>query len=141
MSETTLPISESNNLVKKVENVADKLRRFAILNAQGWAPESDTTLSGEIVSIVRGESAEYADYPIVTLEKEDGEFVAIHAFHTLLQEPLRIAKAKVGDTLDIWYGGERPVKSTKGTKDERNYHLYSVLVNGENPEHAEPWEW
>lgn len=72
----------------------------------GWQPEPGEVLTGEIVDITSG-SSEYGRYPIVVISrKDDGQNVAVHAFHYTLKNRLVEMRPKVGHELTIRFFGE-----------------------------------
>jgi hypothetical protein len=64
-------------------------------------------------------------YPIVTIRAENGDELAVHAFHTVLANELARIRPKVGDELGIRYGGR-----VRGENSRSSYHSYRVRSRG-----------
>lgn len=62
-------------------------------------------------------------YPLLRVKTETGEFVAVHAFHTVLANAIAREGVKAGDRIGIKYLGE--VKAANGTP----YNNYKVAVD------------
>ena len=88
--------------------------------AAGWQHEVDVPLRGAVTGISEREG-KYGTYKIVTAEKEDGDAVAIHAFHSVLAQEL--TDVKVGDRLEVTYLGKRESKAGKP------FHAYLVDIS------------
>ena len=97
--------------------------------AEAWRPEPGDRLIGEVVSISE-RAAGYGAYPIVTVQPEEGEPLAIHAFRTVLASKLAEAGPKIGETVGVEYLGEV-------TTGDRPYHAYKVAVD--RPEKGVDW--
>lgn len=135
------------------EDMTPLARNIAIATAAAWLPESGAFLTGELVMVRKGDSA-YGDYPVLIIDphdgnKEPGKFVAVHAFHTILQTELLKLRPKSGDVLTFAYMGQEEsnaskrayaaavatangdaTKLTKAETDRVFYHLY-VLLTGD----------
>jgi hypothetical protein len=85
--------------------------------APGWQPEIDVPLEGNITAISEREGR-YGPYKIYTIEN-DGEEVAVHAFHSVLANELEAVE--VGNQVEITYLGKRPTKS-----GDKTFHAYRV---------------
>jgi hypothetical protein len=85
--------------------------------AMGWQPEVDVPLSGTVTAISEREG-KYGNYRIVTAEKDDGEAIAIHAFHSVLAQEL--TNVGVGDSITVTYLGKKTSKAGKP------FHAYRV---------------
>jgi hypothetical protein len=97
--------------------------------APAWRPERGEKLVGEVVAISE-RTGGYGSYPIVTLRRDDGGEVAIHAFHQVLAARLAEVQPKVGEHLGVKYEGEI-------NGGERRYHSYRVVVD--RPERPINW--
>jgi hypothetical protein len=86
----------------------------------GWKPDPGASITGQVIDIATGDGG-YGVYPIVTLRTEQGDEIAIHAFHTVLRTELARRRPKIGDTVGITYHGKRANASGKG-----EYHSYRV---------------
>ena len=77
-------------------------------------------LIGTVVDLDERDSA-YGDepYPIVTVETDDGNELAFHAFHTVARNELAKQRPVVGERIGIAYHGK---------KDGKNYESYRVIV-------------
>jgi hypothetical protein len=99
--------------------------------AEGWRPEPGDILRGDVVDVTMAEDRFNARkrYPIVTIARqEDGEKVAVHAFHQVLQNALRSVRPMPGDSLAIKYTGRKARKGDdEATTDDRDkFHVYQV---------------
>jgi hypothetical protein len=56
--------------------------------APGWRPEPGDVLIGEVAGLDERPGFAGEVYPIVTVHCEDGSYVAVHAFHTVLRGEL-----------------------------------------------------
>lgn len=99
-----------------------------IKGAEAIRPVPGEAITGTIVTVVKRESAEYADYPCVILDI-DGEYRAFHAFHEVAQNELREAKARPGMEVVIMYHGKRQHNSEvdPDTGEPKQYHGYTVV--------------
>lgn len=105
--------------------------RLDVEFAPAWRPDPGDKLSGEVVGI--GERAgEYGSYPIVTLRRDDGEELALHAFHSVLASELAALRPKLGDRLAVRYDGKKQTRTGTGS-----YHGYKVVKDGD--EQAVDW--
>lgn len=95
-------------------------------NAEGWRPEVGEVIVGTVTDIARAFS-EFKEgyYPIVTIEKEDGEQVAIHCFHTVLYNRVVELQPKVGEIIGIKY-----VSATEKDGKKNKAAVYNVRVKG-----------
>lgn len=123
---------KSSPVVAPDEEMATFIRNRNLAKAQAWLPEPDTTIVATVVGLRLGSTEEYGDYPIIVYSLDNGEFIAVHAFHTLLRERL----AELGTDI-----GKRQILSYLGTKASRKrvdskgnpveYHDYYVENAGE----------
>lgn len=88
--------------------------------APGWKPKAGDKLVGVVVDVTERDGS-YGRYPIVTIRVEDGDELAVHAFHEVLQSELAKVAPKPGDELGIAYLGKH---------EERGYHRYRVARAG-----------
>jgi hypothetical protein len=89
--------------------------------APGWQPEVDVPLVATVTAISEREG-KYGPYKIYATEKDDGSAVAVHAFHSVLEQDL--ADVQVGDGIEVTYLGKRPTKS-----GDKTFHAYRVVVS------------
>jgi hypothetical protein len=118
-------------------DVDARSRNLKILGAPAWIPTPGTTMTARFIALRKGGiGSEYGVYPILTVEDaESGEFVSVHAFHTLLKNKLvgdgtpanPGLRPKIGDVMTLHYEGTRPSKRLDKKGDPIDYHLYYVL--------------
>ncbi len=84
--------------------------------AAGWKPKPGDKIVGTVIE-KETRNGGYDDYDIVTVEKGDGEAVAIHAFHEVLASKLK--SVTVGETIGVKYIGP--------PSGDRNYYAYKVV--------------
>lgn len=92
--------------------------------AEGWRPKDGDTLIGRVTDLSMGNS-EYGSYPIVTVQPEDGDAVAVHCFHTSLNNQMQQIRPRVGETVGIKFKGKTKTKDGK-----REVAVYVVKVKG-----------
>lgn len=93
--------------------------------AEAWMPEEGDKLIG-IVTDIDTRSSEYGDdYTILTIETEDGEAWAFHAFRTVARNEVAKANPQVGDKVGVKYLG---VSTKEPPKGQSAPHLYRVIV-------------
>jgi hypothetical protein len=143
---------------RDTDRLTEVRRKIALQTAPAWLPEEGAILTGAVEMVKRGES-EYGAYPIVVLSVQSidpnpdgvvgGSFVAIHAFHSLLQDELLKIRPVTGDVLTFAYMGQQETneskrsyaaavlqasgdatKIAKAEQDRTFYHLY-VLMTGD----------
>jgi len=104
--------------------------------AEGWRPKPGDVLIGEVVALAEREGFAGLRYPVVEVKTDEGDYVAIHAFHVVLRDELERQRPKVGDRLGVAYHG-------LVEKGESRYELYRVKVvriDEHDPARAEP-DW
>lgn len=120
-------------------------RNLKILAAPAWIPAPDTTMTAKFVALRKGGiDSEYGVYPMLTVENiETGEYVTVHAFHTLLKTRILEMRPKLGDTLTLHYAGVMDSKKIdKKTGKPMQYHLYYVLEgDGSSPLNIDEWDY
>jgi hypothetical protein len=94
--------------------------------APGWRPEPGDTVTGEVISVDMAEN-QYGPYPVVTVQQEDGEKIALHAFHTVLRNAFERARPMPGIKLAVRYTGEI-TKYKNGRTLDNPYHGYQVRM-------------
>jgi hypothetical protein len=94
-------------------------------NARAWRPDQDdeALLVGEVVDIDSGSSEYQGTYPILTIRKDDGEEVAVHAFHTVIKNELIRQRPKAGERIGIKFLGEQPTKPGSPYKSFIGYRV------------------
>lgn len=96
--------------------------------APAWRPEEGDVITGNVVSITQRQG-DFDPYWIVTLEKDDGQREAIHAFHTRARQELERIRPQVGHRIAMKYLGKRQGKTY-------SYHDYRGAT-----ENAPSVEW
>lgn len=94
--------------------------------APGWRPEPGSMVKGEVISVDMAEN-QYGPYPVVTVQQEDGEKIALHAFHTVFRNALERARPMPGARIAVRYVGE-VTKDRNGRQLDRAYHGYQVRM-------------
>lgn len=87
----------------------------------GWRPEPGDTISGKVTDLDMAADIGWGPYPIVTIAREDGTEVSVHAFHQTLRSKLEQIRPQIGDPLNVTYIGKQ-----SGKGDSPDYHLYRV---------------
>jgi len=102
------------------------------VEAVAWRPDDpkadgnhDNPIEGVLTGVEMFTGGEWDDYPILFLELDNGEQVAVHCFRTLLKNKVIELAPKYGERLKIGYGGEHKPKG-----GGRAYHLYRVAIVG-----------
>jgi hypothetical protein len=102
-------------------------------NARAWRPDDgtdDAFVEGEIVNIDQGTSDYKGIYPIVTLRKDDGEEIAVHAFRTVLLNKFIELQPKIGERIGITYLGEIEAKPGSPYKTYIGYKVELERASG-----------
>lgn len=97
--------------------------------AEAWRPKPGEQVIGVVTAISEREGG-FGKYPILTIQPDEGEPVAVHAFRTVLASKLAEASPKIAERLGVMYIGE-----VDG--GERRYHSYRVAVD--RPEQGVDW--
>ena len=107
----------------------------------GWRPKPGDTISGIVIGVTRSGEGQFGAYPIVTIRKDDGSDVAVHAFHTVLQRELVKLRPVVGETIAIAYLGDQKDKDGKVVKKpgQDPAQIYRVACGREN-EGTQVWD-
>lgn len=95
--------------------------------ADAWRPEPNEELIGTVRRYNMRKMDDGSEYPIVTIERDDGEKFAWHAFHKVGRDQLEEDRPRVGDEIGIRYLG-----MVEG--DPYSYHNYRVAVEHKTPE-------
>lgn len=96
--------------------------------AKGWGADKDLVpgdrIAGRVKQVGTADTGGFGAYPLVTIETKDGERVALHCFHTVVQEAIkRQGGVQVHDYFAMQYNGK--VSSKKGGPD---YEDYKVII-------------
>jgi len=103
-------------MAAKPKEVVQETPEPASDHAEGWRPIVGEIVTGELVSVDETDMG-YGLYPVLTLRREDGSHIAVHAFHEVLQSELAKRRPAVGATLTITY---------LGSPEGKRYHRYRV---------------
>lgn len=98
---------------------------------EGWRPEAGDLLIGT-VDEVSSREGDFGPYPLIIVEKSDGSYVAVHAFHSVLRNEIESLQPSIGDEIGIKYEG---VKEPKGglKKGMSGYEMYRVKLERKSP--------
>ncbi|MGC4050640.1 MAG: hypothetical protein QM757_14790 [Paludibaculum sp.] len=123
--------------------VSDPLEDFLDApDAEGWRPEPGDKLVGTIADVSRRLS-DYGqgEYPIVTIRTDDGRYVAIHGFHSMLRNELEAKHVVPGDRLGVKYQGK--VEPNNGGMAYEKYKVAHQAGAGPSararPHRHRPW--
>lgn len=94
--------------------------------AESWKPEPGDAIIGEVVGISTRDAG-WGPYRLLTIKRDDGTSIAVHAFHDVLKQELAAIKPQIGHRIGIKYLGKPAGK---------NYAHYKVAT--ENPP-VEQW--
>jgi hypothetical protein len=102
--------------------------------APAWIANSPgDKVAGTIVGFGTHDAG-WGRYPILTLEQDNGEHIAVHAQRTVLSGELAKIKPAKGERIAVRYDGPTPKRDGKGS-----YHKYTVAMP-DRPQEAEP-DW
>jgi hypothetical protein len=104
--------------------------------AEGWRPEKGEQIDGVVLGVKVGTST-FGEYPIVFILTKDGNPVAVHAFHTTLQNELISSRPERGDAIFVAYLG--PKENWEGPKGYDPPEIYAVAVTKPDGKPADPW--
>lgn len=90
--------------------------------APGWRPTPGDQVQGKVTNVEGTVGFNGKPYAVVTIEQENGQELAIHAFHTVLRRELAQRRIKVGDDLSVKYLGKKGDGGSYG----RGYDVYRV---------------
>jgi len=96
--------------------------RLDVEFAPAWHPDAGDKLTGE-----------YGTYPIITLRRDDGEELAVHAYHSVLAAQLAEVRPVLGSRIAVQYTGR--IEKRDGTG---SYHGYKAV--GDSAEPLFSWE-
>lgn len=106
--------------------------RIALTTAPAWRPESKGDRIENVTVVgLKMMPSEYGAYPKVVYRTQDGEYIAVHAFHTVLRNNLAEIGTQVGHVHNLVYLG-RPLSNTRKNSDgdPQAYELYYVELAG-----------
>ena len=92
---------------------------------EGWKPDPGDELIGKVVRVNTRKMDDEPDYPVVTIQQEDGEKLAFHAKPQMARERIEEEQPIPGDEIAVRYLGKEQGKTYE-------YHNYRIVV-----EHAQ----
>lgn len=104
--------------------------------AEGWRPEKGDEIDGIVLGVKIGTSS-FGSYPIVFV-LADEEPIAVHAFHTTLDNELRTQRPERGDAFYVKYLG--PKADWEGPKGYKPPEIYAVLVTKPGAQLRSVWD-
>jgi hypothetical protein len=96
--------------------------------APAWTPKPGEALIGRIVGFAIWDAG-WGPYPIVVVERDDGESVAVHAQRRVLSSELAKLQPVADEPIAIRYDGEVDRRDGSGG----SYHRYTVRMPGRSP--------
>lgn len=100
-------------------SMTDRLNR----NTTPWKPEPGDIVTGRVVDIEMFDG-KFGTYPLLMLETDDGDEIAVHAFHTVLKSELARKRPQPGDLIGIKFQGD---------PEGRGYQAYKVRLERKTP--------
>lgn len=100
-------------------------------NPKPWKPVPGGKVIGRVIEVDVLSSKFGGSYPLVTIETDLGEQIAVHGFHSVLKSELARKRPKVGDRLGIKFLGQ---------SEKVDYLGYTVRIERAEPE-AESVDW
>jgi hypothetical protein len=112
-------------------------QRIAIETAPGWRPNAteDHTIEKATVVGLRMHfdpaNPDYGKSPVIVYRKQDGTYIAVYAFHTVLRERLAELKTDIGSVQTLKYLGSHTSNTrTDANGDPQRYESYYVENDG-----------
>lgn len=106
--------------------------RIALTNAPPWRPsQKGDRIENVTVVGLKMMPSEYGAYPKVVYRTQDGEYIAVHAFHTVLRNNLAEIGTDIGQVQNLVYLG-RPLSNTRKNSEgePQPYENYYAEVAG-----------
>lgn len=104
--------------------------RIAISTAPGWRPkvsEEKRIENATVIGLRMHIDPEFGNSPVVIYRKQDGGYIAVYAFHTVLRERLAELKTEVGSVQNLVYLGTQESNTRKDSNgDPQKYESYYV---------------
>jgi hypothetical protein len=130
----TAPKNTAPKLSAAAQEIEEFFQRKQLNTAPAWMPEPGTVMAAEVVGLRMGADNGYGTYPVIVYKLDSGEFVSVHAFHTLLRARLAELKTEIGKRQILSYDGKK--RKNKATPEEiekglADYHMYYVENAGE----------
>lgn len=149
-----------------VDAIAKREQNIRMLNANAYRPDPGDTLTAHLVGLRKGGlNSEYGIYPVLYFRRaegfpfpkdqhgEDQEFVALHAYHSIIKDRLVELKPRPADEplMTVHYAGKVLFGVTKGSgedavyvelKGKNDYEKYTVFMgDGTEIEAMDEWDW
>lgn len=106
--------------------------------APGWRPEVGDEIEGQVLGVKINWSGGFDPYPIVFVVSDDGEPVALHAFHTTFKNELESQRPERGDRIYVKFFGEK--QNWEGPKGYDPPRIYAVLVSKPGADARSIWD-
>jgi hypothetical protein len=103
--------------------------------APAWKPNPGDIILGKIVRLAWNEGGKWGRYPILTLQLEDGSYVAIHGASHALKEQMMELRPKLGETAAFRDNGR------KMGKNNREYYSYTMQIDRPEDEPEAEFAW
>lgn len=125
MEGATMPAKTPDDMNEQLDPELAKL--LAQPPAKGWQPNVGDMLTGTVLEIDTGDAGGFQSYPLLTIQKDNGEVVAVHCFHSVLKNRVEhlIASGKLleGSKVGIVYQGK-----AEGAGNYDGYEQYRFIV-------------
>jgi hypothetical protein len=105
------------------------------IDADGKVIDPDSAIfTGTVIGLHMGRDSGYGEYPVVVYKLDDGSYLKLHAFHTLIRNQLAELGTKIGKRQIVSYDGLK--RKNNPTPDEiekklDRYHVTFVMNVGE----------
>lgn len=96
-------------------------------DVEAWIPNDGDKLVGKLLEVSTREG-DYGEYPYLEVETPEGEFKAVHGYHTVLKNEIASKKPRVGDDIAIKYFGKVVGKKTDSKGKPVEFEKYRLLV-------------
>ena len=96
--------------------------------APAWTPRPGERLIGQVVGFATWDAG-WGRYPIVVVDVDDGQRVAVHAQRRVLAAELARLQPVAGDRIAIRYDGQ----VDRGEDNGGSYHRYTVRLPDRSP--------
>jgi hypothetical protein len=128
---------KQNAATTPADDVEAFYERMALSSAPAWMPEPNSILEGVVTGIRLNENSEYGAYPVIVYKKDDGTFIAFHAFHTLARNMMRELQTAKGKRQRIAYLGVQTKNNPTEDEVKKGLDKYN-LYYGENVGEVKP---
>lgn len=110
--------------------MTDLNETLAIRTARGWRPQPGETLEATLVALEKREG-DYGAYPCLIYRTDEGQYVAVHAFHDVLKDEYAklhaAGQTQPGRRHTVHYAGRQASKNIGPDGKPRQYESYVVL--------------